>query len=481
MYKFQELDSDDEKNGVSLDPAYQRVLNSKQYFNPDELYFNDMDIRAWERRTAELDGLAYGDDYEYQEDEGYYDDAAEAAMSAEYEELLFQRVLGKIRQARATGEPDVQLTPEELEAYQTRLWRPWAPAARPQAARARPVSAPVVGGGASTAVASTSSAAGTLGSGSTRSKKSHRRTSIFGSRSKKEKASGRARAPSNASQPPQEQLTPGFYLPGPDGQPIFTPIGVLHGRVARDTPVRPSGSPEDSRSASVSSEWLASARGAHAGDAVPGVRRAPTPSRITPPREIPGAFPSGSPQRYQEATPPQSARPVSSSSRQSTQDIAEPQVPAASRSRSSSIQTPKLVPFPVTEYKHYNAEPFQYQMAGHLATAPSQPQYSRRVSGPADYTAMPRRVPVPVPVQRATAAQEVQSNQSDPTLTQSAGVEPSAGDGGQGDGLVDAAPQPDTRGYKVQTIKPTSREATSGGSGRESERRKNGRHSRRKY
>ena len=46
VHKFQDLDTDDEKNGVHLDQASQQDFNGNR-FNPDDLYFNDMDIRAW--------------------------------------------------------------------------------------------------------------------------------------------------------------------------------------------------------------------------------------------------------------------------------------------------------------------------------------------------------------------------------------------------------------------------------------------------
>ncbi|KAF2255412.1 hypothetical protein BU26DRAFT_416027 [Trematosphaeria pertusa] len=431
VYRFQEVDSDDEKNGVMSDPAHQRVSISKQYFNPDELYFNDMDIRAWERRAQELDALAYGEDYGYLEDEGYYDDAGDVTMSAaEYEELLFQRVLDKIRLARATGESDVQITPEELDAYQARLLgRPRVPAARPQVPRARPVSAPVLNGNVSTAGVTTSGNAAASGSSSTRSKKSQRRTSIFGSRPKKEKSRSRTRATSNASNTTSQQPPPVFIVPGPNGQPVYAPINAYQGRMPRDHPVRPSGSPsrQSSRSASISSD------------------RVPTPPRVSPPRDVPGAFPSGSPQRSRDPTPPHSGRPASSSSRQSTQDSIDSQLADGTARRSSVQQTARLVPFPVTEYKHYTAEPYHYQVAGQVATSQpssSQPQFARRVvSGPAgsNYMTMPRRVPVPD--QRAAAPMlSAQGSHSDPALVQRASgsrAEVSDEEDGQGAILVD--------------------------------------------
>ncbi|KAF2740416.1 hypothetical protein EJ04DRAFT_210564 [Polyplosphaeria fusca] len=462
VYRFQEVDSDNEKHGVMVEPGYQRVSNGKP-FNPDELYFNDMDIRAWERRTAEVDPMAYGDDYSYQEDEGYYEDGGEVTMSqAEYDELLFQQVLNKIRLARVTGDADVQLTQEELDAYQARLVRSRAPAARPQA-RPRPVSAPL-NSATNTALVTSSSSTSGQGSSSTRSKKSQQRTSLFAPRPKKDKPSGRKRTTSNVSNTTSStNQAPGLMVPGPNGQLVFAPITAYPGRGARDPGARSTGSPSQpaSRSASINS------------------RQAPTPPRVTPPRDLPGAFPSGSP-----------IRPSSSSSRQSSYDNLDWQ---ANRGRSGSVQPnqpAKLVPFPALDYQHFTAEPYQYFTPGQPSSSTqqpsqpslSQPQFARRVaSGPAEgnYMTMPRRVPVPV--QRAAGPMpHVQGSHSDPTLVHASS--PMA-EVSEEDGLgimVDVIPQADDRSYKMQTVKSSIKEGSSSSSARDSERRRKSGKSRRK-
>ncbi|KAF2474611.1 uncharacterized protein BDR25DRAFT_322827 [Lindgomyces ingoldianus] len=469
VYRFQELDSDDERNGVFLDPGYQKVSNGKQYFNPDDLYFNDMDLRAWESRIAAMDALGYGDDYGYQEDEGFYDEITGVTMPPEeYQELLFQRVLDKIRLARATSQPDVQLSQEELEVYECRLLGQRVPAVRPTP-KARPVSMPVavaVAGSTNNTLVNTSSHAGGSGSGSTKSKKSQRRTSIFTLRPKKDKPSGRKRSPSNvsetANQANQATQQPGFIVPGPSGQPVYAPINAYTGRTARDPAVRSSGSPSRRQAAT-------------------------PPPRLTPPREMPGGFPSGSPQRFpREPTPPRQTR------QSSLQDSPDP-LPS-SRSRSSSIQQPaKLVPFPVTDYHYYTAEPLHYFSPGQLA--PSQqhspassssqpPQYTRRVGpGLADnaYMSMPRRVPVPV--QRvAVPATGVQSSYSEPTLgCAGSGLQEEMNDRGDGAVLVDAIPQDDDKSHKTQNTKPSGKESSvSSRNARDSERRRRSGRSRRK-
>jgi hypothetical protein len=417
----------------------------------------------------------------------------------EYEDLLFQRVLDKIRLARATGDPDVQLTPEELEIYQARLLGPRAPAARPQPAKPRHASAPTIASGVSTAVTPASTHVGTSGSASTKAKKEKRRTSLFGSRrpDKKEKSSNRTRAPSMSSDVSSQQQPPGFVVPGPSGQPMFAPINAYQGRMTRDARVRNPGSPSrpSSRSASTSSDRLAPIRTGIPFEPARGLRQAPTPPRISSPREMPGAFPSGSPRSYrsatppqlQSATPPQSSRPASSSSRhsaqdnidlkkpsrQSTQDKIDSRRSSSGRPRSGSIQQgTKLVPLAMPEYKHHTTEPFQYQVAGSLATSQTQPSYARRPSsGPseASYTSMPRRVPVPV--QRATGVNSIHGSYSDPAVLQRADV--SDVDEG-GDVLADVVPAAGDKSYKVRSSKSSS------GSPRDGERRKRSSKSRRK-
>jgi hypothetical protein len=470
VYRFQEVDGGDENNGALLDQGYNTVSNAsngKQPLNPDELYFNDMDIRAWERRAAEQDGLAYGDDYDYG-----YGDAGNMMSPAEYEDLLFERTLDKIRLARVTGEADVSLTPEELEVYQYRMWRQRAPVARPQA-RAMPHSAPVIH--AATAPSST----GTPGSSSPRSKKNQRRSSLFGGkdRSKKEKSGNRARATSNATEATNSPAPPGFLVPGPNGQSMFAPINTYQGYNGRDprqpgSPLRPG-----SRPVSKGNERHAPVKGKHT-DGPKGARQALTPPQsplqlTTTSRDMPGAFP-GSPVSYHMPTPPLTARPGSSSSRLSALDHADLRTSSGGRSSSSTMQQPpKLVPFPVTDYKHHNTEPFQYQAAGHLAQSSAQPQYARRVaSAEAPHATMPRRVPVPG--QQATSRQGIQSSHSDPMIPHVGVMVDVSEDGAHPISHVDDSAS------SVQTGKSTSKQGSGSGGGKEGERRRRSGRSRRK-
>jgi hypothetical protein len=437
VYRFQELNSDDEKNGLSLDHG--QLSNGRQLHNPDDLYFNDMDIRAWEQRASALDGSPYDLGYDVQEgDEGYYDDAGEAVSRAEYEELLFTRVLDKIRVARAVGNPDVQLSPEELEAYQTRLYGARSPAARSQP-KSRSASSPLIDDTASVLSVNTGRP-GHSSSSKSKSKKSEPRTSLFSSKPKKEKRSERKRAVSNVSSG-SSQVAPGFVIPGPDGQRIYTPINAYQGNLARDPDPR---SQPNSRSFSGSSQTYG------------GYAHSVAPSDIA--RDIPGSFlgkfanhaPS-----HRSASPPRQGRPTST--QQPTQE------PSGSRVRSPSIQSANLVPFPIEPYQYHNFSP---------SSSSSQPspqlQYTRRPSAPpseASYTSMPRRVPVP----SQAAAPMSSPFDASPTQAYYPGLGLSESAGHQDVAAVEVIPEP----ISVQPVKAS-------GSGRDGERRRKGGKSKKK-
>ncbi|CAN9155063.1 unnamed protein product [Alternaria alternata] len=361
---FQELDSEDEKGGVELSQAFQPALNGKS-INPDELYFNDMDIRAWERRTSALGEAAYRPDHQ----DGYLDDMGNNVNSAEHEEVLFRRVLDKIRIARAAGNTDVSLSPEELDAYHSRLYGPRSTAVRPEP-QSRPSNTSSHDAASMISVDTTSK----HGS-SSRSKKNQQRSSIFGSKSKKEKSSSHKRTSTTDSR----ASPPGFVIPGPDGQPMYAPINAYQGNLDRENGSLLSPA---SRSASDTSHHT------------------PPLSHASFSRDMLGAFPE-SEYDYRPATPPRQGRSISS-----RQAAYEADLPQGTRTRSSSIQSAGLVPFPVEPYQYHTFSP-----ASSSSTASPQPQYTRRVSSgvsEASYTSVPRRVPVPAPasvtLQRAAPA-----------------------------------------------------------------------------
>ncbi|KAJ4337351.1 hypothetical protein N0V95_008363 [Ascochyta clinopodiicola] len=389
----------------------------------DDLYFNDMDIRAWERRTAALGGAPNRNGHGYPEDEGYYDNSGELMSAAEYEEVLFQRVLDKIRLARAADMPDVQLTPEELDAYQSKLHGTRAPAARsPRSPRFSPLN--------DTMSVANSSAAAKKGVSSSRSKKEQQRSSLFASKPKKDKVSSRKRASSNAAPAPP----PGFMIPGPDGQPIYTPINAFQGSLARD-PVSPPQSAPPPASYSV---------------------QPPMPLRAAL-REMPGAFPGAlptSPHLYRPSTPLQEVHP-------SPRDLEPGYEGLGIRNQSSSKQTSKRKTTPVEPYQYHNFSP-----SSSTQSSPK-PKYTRRVSSAeSSYTAMPRRVPVPAP--RPVPAQASYSESTISPHASSSRVErpPAALD--EDIALADVDVQTDSG----KSVKSSSKHASGSGGGKDGERRR---------
>jgi hypothetical protein len=416
-----------------MDPGLQQTSNRRQ-FSPDEVYFNDMDIGAWERRTSAVTGL-YELGYDLQEeDELYYDDAGEAVSQAEYEEILFRRVLDKIRVARASGDSDVQLNEEELEAYRSRLHGPKTPPGRLQP-RTRLDDSPVLDDAASMLSAHTT---GRPDHAKTKSKKSQQRTSLFSSKPKKEKPSSRKRAVSSVSSG-SSQVPPGFVVPGPDGHSVYHPINAYPGNPARDPRAhsRPS-----SRSASGNSQ-------------APQASSRTTPSQDWH-HEVPGAFPGAFPNPIQAqwpGTPPQQQRPTPS--RQPTWSDSD------SRNQARPVPPAKLVPVPI--------EPFKYQSFSPSSSSsqPSPPlPYTRRPSAPASeasYTSMPRRVPVSA--QHTIPVAGFQPNHPDIGIPQPPYPGFMAMDSGdfQGVDAYEATPQP----VPVQTTRVS-------GTGKDGERRRKG-------
>jgi hypothetical protein len=414
VYRFQEVDGDGDNNGVLLDHGPRQVPTG-QHPSPDELYFNNTDL-PWERRASALDDMA---GYDFDED-GYFDDFGEAVSFAEYEELLFQRVIDKIRIARAAGNPDVQLSPEEIEAYQSKVYGTKA-SMHPVRPSSRPASNSTLNDAATVVSAMTTNPSGNLKS---RSKKSQQRTSLFSSKPKKEKPSSRKRAPSDVSGG-SSPIAPGFVVPGSDGRQMYTPINPYQGSLTRDfePPLQPT-----SRSVSGSSYTL------HPSQAVPGA--------------FPGAFTPL--QSHRPATPPRQGRTYSHQSQEG-------------RPRSSSIESAKLVPFPIEPYQYHTFSPSS-------SSQPSpQLQYTRRPSAApseASYTSMPRRVPVP-----AHRAANAQGPYSVPTT-------PSASGSTAGVVGMDEVQTPTVAQVVPQAVPVQSGQA--GTSGKDNERKRKGGKSRKK-
>lgn len=361
MHNFREVDSEDERNGAHLE---------------NELYFKGIE-RALPQHAPYPSGQ--------EEDEGYYEDFGEVLSPQEYEDILFQRVLDKIRVARAIGNEDVQLTSEELDAYQTKLH-----GARSFTAHSLPRSelpeSPL------NDTASTTSVQAKHAHISSRSKKEKQRTSLFGSKSKREKdkdkSSQRKRmstSSSIASHPP-DITSPGFVIPDSDNQAAFAPFSAYPAKLAQTqtSPIITSRSTSGSHETSYSPQ-------------------------TTPPQDILGAFP-GSEHFYRPANLKDQSQPPS-------QSLLRHQIPSLSvrqqayaREReleaqgivsAAQAQAARSIPFPVEMYQY---QTFSTVSDSASPTSPQIPQipqqYTRRVSSgqsEASYTSMPRRVPVPTP------------------------------------------------------------------------------------
>jgi hypothetical protein len=425
VYKFQQLESDKVRSGNVPEIDYSPVSASRS-MDPDQLYFNDMDIRAWEKRTATLDQGAYLLEHGYQEDEACSGDLNEAMTPAEYEEVLFQRVLDKIRLARAAGIPDVQLTQEEIEAYQSKLHGTRPPAVRSQA-KSR------LGNPLNMNDTSSLASLNTAGkSGSSRSKRSQQRSSLFASKPKKEKPPGLKRAVSNVSNV-LGPSPPGFVTLGPDGRPIYTPINAQQGDVARNLVYPHGNAPRTPINDSPKS---------------PALLRSDT-TRVMMPGAFPEAFPS-----YTEASEPETR----------TQRGHE---------NPDQEQSPRMMPFPV--------EPYHYHTFSQSSSSQSSPQlqYTQRVSSAeSGFVAMPRHVPVPD--QRLAPMSSSQGSQSDPALItrpRSARAEQNEETIGD-EGLI--APQFDSS-TKEPTGKSSSKAGSASGGRKDEERKRKGGRTRKKH
>jgi hypothetical protein len=425
VYKFQQMESDKVRSDDVPELDYSPVSASRS-LDPDQLYFNDMDIRAWENRTATLDQGAYLPEHGYQEDEACSGDYNEAMTLAEYEEVLFQRVLDKIRLARAAGIADVQLTQEEIEAYQSKLHGTRPPAVR---SPGKPRSGNTSNLNDTSSLASLNTASK---SGSSRSKRSPQRSSLFASKPKKKKPPGRNRAVSNVSNV-LGPAPPGFVTPGPDGRPTYTPINAPQGDVARNLVYPYENAPRTPLNDSPKSPALL---------------------RSDPPRVMPGAFPG--------ALPGYTAAPESETRTQ------------RSHQNPDQEQSPRMMPFPV--------EPYHYHTFSQSSSSQSSPrlQYTRRVSSAeSSFTAMPRRVPVP-DQRLAPPMASSRGSQSDPALV----TGPSSARAEQNEetisdeGLI--APQFDSS-TKEPTGKSSSKAGSSSGGRKDEERKRKGGRTRKKH
>ena len=230
--RFEEIDSEDDGfgQGVVLDPnAYAaRDARARGGFVSDELYFDGYDI-GQDRisRRGMYDQAHFGEDIDSDELE-YRDQRGMAFQQAvrDKEEVLIQSALERIARARAKGKTNVNLTQEEVEALERRRSQqpePTPPLASPPATPAKNAKG--------VKASSRSNSSSNLAS------KPRKRggSSLFGTSSpspakSNSKAKVNRKPSAEQSLPyPVGQGPPGIMVPGPDGTPVYAPIGYYGG------------------------------------------------------------------------------------------------------------------------------------------------------------------------------------------------------------------------------------------------------------
>ena len=183
--RFEEVDTDsDGGHGVT----------SGRHFKSDELHFTGADMG---RHTHNRERHNYSDNTDDSDGlDDYYDERNGNGMQVvlrEKEDVLVERALARIRRAQELGRPDVQLTEPERDALERKI----------QIDRAKGKKPPLKKKGSSES---------TRGSPKKSLAPAGKRKSSKSSLKKNDEPAG----------PP---VPPGLVVAGPDGRPLFTPIG----------------------------------------------------------------------------------------------------------------------------------------------------------------------------------------------------------------------------------------------------------------
>ena len=401
----------------------------------DELYFDGHDIgQDRGSRRAAYEQAHYGE--EFDSDELYYRDRRSLAYQAarDKEEFLIQSALARIERARAKGMSNVNLSQEEMEALERR--RGQQPEPSPPLASPPPTPAKTIKGAK---ISSRSNSSSNLASQKTRKRGG---SSLFGSSSPSPaKSNSKAkvdRKPSaeRALPYPVGQGPPGIMVNGPNGVPVYAPVGYY------GPP-----SPEFVRSQS--------------GGSRPGSRSASKHRRreSTPP-ERPEAYAPYPPRYY---PPPAGVRPESSGSNRSLPDDIDWYPPPPRHRSASNVQ--------------YAGYPGDYDAAPPLPAA----QGRRNVSGPPDvrYGNLRRVPPSPSPLSPSPLAARpaaTHASYSDSAMAARKGsglsqeVEGSSGSSSSDDQGVQVEIVPDATGGSGYSINRATSQALVGGN--EGRRRK---------
>jgi len=308
----------------------------------DELQFTGYDVGSAYRSRQEQEAYQQEyeypvDDYDYEYERRRYEDYL-AAMR-EREDALVQSAQDKIRKAKANGKSRANLGHDEIEALERRRMQQRG-------------DSPTESRPSSKSKATKPSSSGSAGDKGRR-RSGSRMFGLSATDSPKSRASKSPKASRKTSPEPISQPTaPGLMIPGPDGRPIFAPVGYF---------AHP---PESARS---NSSRTGGARYSPSGNRAPG----------TPPYDVP--YPAYPPRYYPM---PDELRPPSSS-RRSPDELFMPRARAASTAQYS--------------FNPYAARP-----------EPSSPS-RRNVSGPAEvsYSRVPRKVPASPLAEHSSRSQPV--------------------------------------------------------------------------
>ncbi|MCJ1239982.1 hypothetical protein MMC14_007981 [Varicellaria rhodocarpa] len=190
--RFEEINSEsDDGQGVVLGDS----------FVSDELYFTGADLGYLARDERNHD---YSDSSEGSEDRDEMDERDGSAMQVairDKEEKLVQRALERIRRAQSMGKTSVKLSQPEIDALERKRQKDQAKARKP--------------------VAKTM-AGDKRHSGKRQSTSSKTLPITTGRRRSKTSLSQHGEGTSTI---PGVNLPPGFVIAGPDGKPVYTPIG----------------------------------------------------------------------------------------------------------------------------------------------------------------------------------------------------------------------------------------------------------------
>jgi len=410
---------EEDDQGLLLNPTNFMSSGSdrnQQNFTGDELYFTGYDLaRARSLGNSSSDNMGYGEEYGYSDEEEQWEIerqryAAYLLAVRERDEALVQSAQEKMREARVRGKSNVNLSQQEVDALERR--------------RLQQQPEPLAPRTPSKGKSSRSSSAASLSTEKPK-KKTNRLFSAPApktnkSRSSKSRSRDNSMDSSGGSTP--QNPPPGFMVQGPNGQPMYAPIGYF-------PPYADGGRPPSSHS------------------------RPASASRK--PQATPSYDPYSPYQSSRYLSRPEVYRPSSSSPRRSPDELYVP--------------------------RHRAASSAQFSPEGYCHPSMPPRQGRRNVSGPADvnYTKLRRVAPSsPLAEQPSPMLEEIPDRRaSAPAMDQRDGTPSSSSSGDDNQGVrIEIVPDSKGGGYRIDRT-PDSHgvlerlPVSNGGSGSERRRR----------